>query len=451
MYSSRHMLENSRLVSGVRAVLIIALVLMGMSGPVASARVAGGAPVRLATSLHATVPGYPIPGFVHEGLPGKTEDNSEADVANEGEGEQEGEIEGEDTPLEAPLLEWPSDGEIIYEPEFSLVWSAVEGAVTYIVELSYNEDFSEDVLSFDEVSVSSLFLSDLPADGSVIYWRVRAENGQPGPWSETRSFISLTVEGEDDMLPAPALDIPADNAVITQPATELRWFHTAGAESYQLQVSLDAAFTTLEVDAVTPDTSYELQDLPQDGTVFYWHVRAHNLYTSPWSETRVFRSSAKSEPEGLISAWLARLPWSTYAAISGLVLLALGIVWVADEAPTPCMVATAAYGTPMAGQISVLRLIRDNHLLSSYTGTAFVDVYYRTGDRAADYIARRPYVAAMVRLGLLPILFGSIIILLFPGAATVLWISAGLCTLAGVLLLRLRKRRNTLSDTRLHL
>lgn len=54
---------------------------------------------------------------------------------------------------------------------------------------------------------------------------------------------------------------------------------------------------------------------------------------------------------------------------------------------SPCFVATAAYGSPLAEEIDVLRRFRDEILLTNALGRAFVDVYYEHGPALAAWIA----------------------------------------------------------------
>jgi len=69
---------------------------------------------------------------------------------------------------------------------------------------------------------------------------------------------------------------------------------------------------------------------------------------------------------------------------------------------SPCFVATAAYGTDMAGEISMLRRFRDRHLMTSTVGRAFVATYYEVGPAAADFIRERPWLRAASRAVLRP-------------------------------------------------
>ena len=68
----------------------------------------------------------------------------------------------------------------------------------------------------------------------------------------------------------------------------------------------------------------------------------------------------------------------------------------------PCFIATAAYGTPLSGDIDVLRDVRDTYLLDSALGTAAVDTYYRLSPGFAGKVAASPVLAALVRTVLTP-------------------------------------------------
>jgi hypothetical protein len=70
---------------------------------------------------------------------------------------------------------------------------------------------------------------------------------------------------------------------------------------------------------------------------------------------------------------------------------------------TPCFVATAAYGSPLAAEISSLRRFRDRHLANNVLGRLFVDAYGWLGPRLADFIRGNEALRAFSRTLLSPL------------------------------------------------
>ena len=73
-----------------------------------------------------------------------------------------------------------------------------------------------------------------------------------------------------------------------------------------------------------------------------------------------------------------------------------------------CLIATAAYGSEMAPQVQLLREIRDNQLMNTESGSAFMgafnDVYYSFSPTIADMERESPLFKEAVKLGLTPML-----------------------------------------------
>jgi len=67
-----------------------------------------------------------------------------------------------------------------------------------------------------------------------------------------------------------------------------------------------------------------------------------------------------------------------------------------------CFIATAAYGTPMAEEIGILRKFRDEYMLINPVGKALVEFYYRVSPPIAQFITEHPSLKPIVRAGLLP-------------------------------------------------
>jgi len=62
-----------------------------------------------------------------------------------------------------------------------------------------------------------------------------------------------------------------------------------------------------------------------------------------------------------------------------------------------CFIATAAYGTPAAEQIDVLREFRDSVLLENIAGSQFVALYYQLSPPVADFISGNSFLRTLVR------------------------------------------------------
>jgi len=73
------------------------------------------------------------------------------------------------------------------------------------------------------------------------------------------------------------------------------------------------------------------------------------------------------------------------------------------EAVGGCFIATAAYGTPMAEEVQILREFRDECLLTNPVGKGLVDFYYKVSPPIAEFITEHPSLKPMVRAGLMPV------------------------------------------------
>jgi hypothetical protein len=73
-----------------------------------------------------------------------------------------------------------------------------------------------------------------------------------------------------------------------------------------------------------------------------------------------------------------------------------------------CLIATAAYGSEMSPQVQLLREIRDNQLMNTEAGSAFMsgfnEMYYSFSPTIADMERESPIFKEIVKLGLTPML-----------------------------------------------
>ncbi len=70
-----------------------------------------------------------------------------------------------------------------------------------------------------------------------------------------------------------------------------------------------------------------------------------------------------------------------------------------------CFIATAAYGSPLANEVSSLRIFRDRYLVTNKAGKLFLRLYYRFSPRIADSIRNHHFLKAYVRTALKPFVF----------------------------------------------
>jgi peptide/nickel transport system substrate-binding protein len=82
------------------------------------------------------------------------------------------------------------------------------------------------------------------------------------------------------------------------------------------------------------------------------------------------------------------------------------------QQPSGCLIATAAFGSELTPQVQFLRGFRDNFIMQSASGSAFMSafnsVYYSFSPQVADYERHQPWLQATVRAALYP-LFGILL------------------------------------------
>ena len=73
-----------------------------------------------------------------------------------------------------------------------------------------------------------------------------------------------------------------------------------------------------------------------------------------------------------------------------------------------CLIATATYGSEMSQQVQQLRELRDNQLLQTESGTAFMgmfnDIYYSFSPIIADYERENPLFKEVVKIAITPMI-----------------------------------------------
>ena len=73
-----------------------------------------------------------------------------------------------------------------------------------------------------------------------------------------------------------------------------------------------------------------------------------------------------------------------------------------------CLIATATYDSELSPQVQQLRELRDNQLLQTVSGTAFMstfnDIYYSFSPVIADYERENPLFKEIVKIAITPMI-----------------------------------------------
>jgi hypothetical protein len=110
-----------------------------------------------------------------------------------------------------------------------------------------------------------------------------------------------------------------------------------------------------------------------------------------------------------------------------------------NQISASCFIATAAYGSSMAPHVKVLREFRDRFLLANRVGKSLVDFYYKTSPPLADFIKKHAHLRTIIRLGLLPVVGVSWLMLEFGPLATMAILTLLCSGFVGLLRARLKK------------
>jgi hypothetical protein len=110
-------------------------------------------------------------------------------------------------------------------------------------------------------------------------------------------------------------------------------------------------------------------------------------------------------------------PYPTALSQGGFDLQAIAVLHELDDADnggdenadgegdgSGCYIATAAYGSPFATKIDLLRSFRDTYLVKSPVGRKMVEFYYRNAEPWATWIAKHDTLRAFVRIMLAPVI-----------------------------------------------
>jgi len=202
-------------------------------------------------------------------------------------------------PPSQPNLIAPTNGDAGIPLASNFSWTSIEGADSYQIQIARDIAFTS--LEKDEIGLTETTASFLlPEYQTIYYWRVKAINASgESDWSEIWSFSTQIAPPTQ-----PNLIAPTNGSAGIPLASSFSWTSIEGADSYQIQIARDNAFTSLEKDEsdLTETTASFL--LPEYQTIYYWRVKAINASgESDWSETWNFTTEIISDVKELESKY----------------------------------------------------------------------------------------------------------------------------------------------------
>jgi len=182
-------------------------------------------------------------------------------------------------PLPVPAAVAPAEGSTVrYPAPVSFSWQPVRGAVSYTLQFSTDETFTDSNVLQQQVVAGTGFTPTEPLVRGTWFWRVRANFNDPrnvtvsSAWTPSIEFRADWLEEDSRVTlvsPANGTDPAVSDALFT-------WNPVPGARYYTLTLSRMSDFSQNKWDYQVYGTSFVLPTGLLDGE-YYWKVVAHDL------------------------------------------------------------------------------------------------------------------------------------------------------------------------------
>ncbi len=167
----------------------------------------------------------------------------------------------------APSLVAPADGATGVPVSKLLEWSVPGSALSSVLEVSKQSDFSTLHLLQKGITGMSMTVGDLEAGLVTYYWRVRVVNsGGTSAYSPVWSFTTSVA--------VPVQLAPEQGATDVLRTPVLTWESVPGAASYRVQIATSIAFSNLVVDESNVVGASFAAPLLDANKRYYWRVLA---------------------------------------------------------------------------------------------------------------------------------------------------------------------------------
>ena len=161
------------------------------------------------------------------------------------------------------------------------------------------------------------------------------------------------------------------------------------------------ATTTITTNSATLNMIYTVGDFSSVEVCFAYKKSTGSAWSSTGWVSKSGSGTYAAPLTGLSSS--TKYDFKAQLKYDSTVIEGTTLQFTTDTPSTPppsgggCFIATAAYGTPTAKQIDVLREFRDIVLLESTTGSQFVALYYQLSPPVADFISESSFLRTLVR------------------------------------------------------
>lgn len=189
---------------------------------------------------------------------------------------------------EPPLVSTPRPGGKANAGEIKFAWSQPDGAASYRLELSRNEDMSDPILVEPALAEAALARA---LDEGTYYWRLGSTraDGDQGPWGDP---VALTVRPAMAEVPSPSFD---ENAMY------FAWQGEPG-QRFEYQLADDKTFASPIAEGAVDVPEVQL-DKPGPGA-YYLRLRA----IDPDGFVGQYSSAQKVVVPAELPAWLISVP-----------------------------------------------------------------------------------------------------------------------------------------------
>lgn len=187
--------------------------------------------------------------------------------------------------LDVPLLLNPVNNSATRSLNQHLKWSSLKLATSYNLQVSNDTSLSTLITdTITELTDAIVIFSE----ADTFFWRVRAKcetfGLDWGPWSEVWQFH---IDTRDTIYPdRPEVITPSNGVSTSDKEVELEWYPNRNATSYQIQISRNSTFSTIDFNETSSSFNYTSPTLSSGN--YSWRVRSKddNRGWGSWSTAR---------------------------------------------------------------------------------------------------------------------------------------------------------------------